>query len=57
MSTSEEDCSYLAILSDKALKEELTNLVYYTQRASSLLAIGGIDLRDVLLAYQSHKER
>lgn len=31
MSTSEEDCSYLESLTDKALDEELSTLAYYTR--------------------------
>lgn len=42
-STSEEDCSYLANLVNEALEEELSNLVYYTLQASTIMVNGWLD--------------
>lgn len=40
--TLEEDCSNLANMTDEALEEELSNMVYYTRQAFVVLAIGGL---------------
>lgn len=55
-STLEESCSYLYNIFVNGLKEELSNLVYYTHWVSAVLAIGGSICWDVLLSYRHHNE-
>lgn len=45
---SEEDYSYLANFSGKALEEEFVNLVRYPRQASATLALGGAGCWDAL---------
>lgn len=54
--TLEKYWSYLAYQVDEALREELSNIVYYTQHAYIVLPIDGANYLDAFLSEQRRKK-